>query len=57
MFIKWAVFRSQTDPGAAAFIPGAQGLGQTARSFAASFMLDFGWGFSGVFICVLSQRQ
>ena len=40
---------------AAAFIPGAQGLGQTAGPFAASFMLDFGWGFSGVFIlCAVS---
>ena len=40
---------------AAAFIPGAQGLGQTVGPFAASFMLDFGWGFSGVFIlCAVS---
>ncbi|MEC8158153.1 MAG: MFS transporter [Pseudomonadota bacterium] len=40
---------------AAAFIPGAQGLGQTVGPFAASFMLDFGWGFSGVFIlCTVS---
>ena len=41
---------------AAAFIPGAQGLGQTVGPFAASFMLDFGWGFSGVFIlCTVSE--
>ena len=40
---------------AAAFIPGAQGLGQTVGPFAASFMLDFGWGFTGVFIlCTVS---
>ena len=40
---------------AAAFIPGAQGLGQTVGPFAASFMLDFGWGFTGVFIlCAVS---
>ncbi len=40
---------------AAAFIPGAQGLGQTVGPFAASFMLDFGWGFAGVFIlCTVS---
>ncbi len=35
---------------AAAFIPGAQGLGQTMGPFAASFMLDYGWGFSGIFV-------
>ncbi|MAC37478.1 MAG: MFS transporter [Halieaceae bacterium] len=35
---------------AAAFIPGAQGLGQTAGPFAASIMLDLGWGFDGVFV-------
>ena len=35
---------------AAAFIPGAQGLGQTIGPFAASVMLDIGWGFDGVFI-------
>jgi predicted MFS family arabinose efflux permease len=35
---------------AAAFIPGAQGLGQTLGPFAASVMLDLGWGFNGVFI-------
>lgn len=35
---------------AAAFIPGAQGLGQTVGPFAASVMLDLGWGFNGVFI-------
>ena len=34
---------------AAAFIPGAQGLGQTTGPFAASFMLDSSWGFEGVF--------
>ena len=40
---------------AAAFIPGAQGLGQTIGPFAASFMLDFGWGFEGIFVlCALS---
>jgi len=33
---------------AAAFIPGAQGLGQTVGPFAASIMLDLGWGFEGV---------
>ena len=35
---------------AAAFIPGAQGLGQTVGPFAASVMLDLGWGFEGVFV-------
>ena len=35
---------------AAAFIPGAQGLGQTVGPFAASVMLDLGWGFNGVFM-------
>lgn len=35
---------------AAAFIPGAQGLGQTVGPFAASVMLDLGWGFDGVFV-------
>ena len=35
---------------AAAFIPGAQGLGQTVGPFAASIMLDLGWGFDGVFV-------
>ena len=35
---------------AAAFMPGAQGLGQTLGPFAASVMLDLGWGFNGVFI-------
>ena len=40
---------------AAAFIPGAQGLGQTIGPFAASFMLDYGWGFGGVFVmCALA---
>ncbi len=34
----------------AAFIPGAQGLGQTVGPFAASVMLDLGWGFDGVFV-------
>ena len=41
---------------AAAFIPGAQGLGQTVGPFAASVMLDLGWGFNGVFIlCTLAS--
>ena len=41
---------------AAAFIPGAQGLGQTIGPFAASVMLDIGWGFNGVFIlCALAS--
>lgn len=41
---------------AAAFIPGAQGLGQTAGPFAASIMLDVGWGFDGVFImCAMAS--
>ena len=41
---------------AAAFIPGAQGLGQTVGPFAASIMLDMGWGFDGVFIlCALAS--
>ena len=41
---------------AAAFIPGAQGLGQTIGPFAASVMLDIGWGFDGVFIlCALAS--
>ena len=35
---------------AAAFIPGAQGLGQTVGPLAASVMLDLGWGFDGVFV-------
>jgi predicted MFS family arabinose efflux permease len=35
---------------AVAFIPGAQGLGQTVGPFAASVMLDLGWGFDGIFI-------
>ena len=35
---------------AAAFIPGAQGLGQTIGPFAASIMLELGWGFDGVFV-------
>lgn len=40
---------------AAAFIPGAQGLGQMIGPFAASFMLDFGWGFDGIFVlCAVS---
>lgn len=40
---------------AAAFIPGAQGLGQTLGPLIASFMLDFGWGFDGVFfLCALT---
>jgi hypothetical protein len=41
---------------AAAFIPGAQGLGQTAGPFAASLMLERGWGFDGVFVlCALAS--
>ncbi len=41
---------------AAAFIPGAQGLGQTVGPFAASIMLDLGWGFDGVFVlCALAS--
>ena len=41
---------------AAAFIPGAQGLGQTVGPFAASIMLDMGWGFDGVFVlCALAS--
>ena len=41
---------------AAAFIPGAQGLGQTIGPFAASVMLELGWGFDGVFIlCAMSS--
>ena len=40
---------------AAAFIPGAQGLGQTIGPFSASIMLELGWGFDGVFVlCALS---
>ena len=35
---------------AVAFIPGAQGLGQTVGPFAASLMLERGWGFGGVFV-------
>ena len=40
---------------AAAFIPGAQGLGQMLGPLAASFLLDFGssnqfWGFTSVFV-------
>ena len=35
---------------AAAFIPGAQGLGQTVGPFAASIMPELGWGFDGVFV-------
>ena len=41
---------------AAAFIPGAQGLGQTVGPFAASIMLDLGWGFDGVFVlCAMAS--
>lgn len=41
---------------AVAFIPGAQGLGQTMGPFAASVMLDLGWGFDGVFIlCAIAS--
>ncbi len=41
---------------AAAFIPGAQGLGQTLGPFAASIMLELGWGFNGVFIlCAIAS--
>ena len=41
---------------AAAFIPGAQGLGQTVGPFAASIMLDLGWGFDGVFVlCAIAS--
>jgi len=41
---------------AAAFIPGAQGLGQTVGPFAASLMLEAGWDFQGVFIlCALAS--
>ena len=41
---------------AAAFIPGAQGLGQTVGPFTASIMLDLGWGFDGVFVlCALAS--
>jgi MFS family permease len=41
---------------AAAFIPGAQGLGQTVGPFAASIMLELGWGFDGVFIlCAIAS--
>ena len=41
---------------AAAFIPGAQGLGQTLGPFAASLMLERGWGFDGVFVlCALAS--
>jgi len=41
---------------AAAFIPGAQGLGQTVGPFAASLMLERGWGFDGVFIlCAMAS--
>ena len=41
---------------AAAFIPGAQGLGQTVGPFAASLMLEAGWDFQGVFIlCAMAS--
>ena len=41
---------------AAAFIPGAQGLGQTVGPFVASIMLELGWGFDGVFIlCAIAS--
>ena len=41
---------------AAAFIPGAQGLGQTVGPFAASLMLERGWGFDGVFVlCAMAS--
>ncbi len=43
---------------AAAFIPGAQGLGQTVGPFAASLMLERGWGFDGVFVlCALASAS
>ena len=41
---------------AAAFIPGAQGLGQMLGPLAASFLLDFGWGFTSVFVlCAIAS--
>ena len=41
---------------AAALIPGAQGLGQTVGPFAASLMLERGWGFDGVFfLCAMAS--
>ncbi|MCH1580554.1 MAG: MFS transporter [Luminiphilus sp.] len=43
---------------AAAFIPGAQGLGQTVGPFAASIMLELGWGFDGVFVlCAIASAS
>ena len=43
---------------AAAFIPGAQGLGQTLGPLAASFVLDLGWGFGAVFVlCAVSAAS
>ena len=41
---------------AAAFIPGAQGLGQMLGPLAASFLLNFGWGFTSVFVlCAIAS--
>ena len=41
---------------AAAFIPGAQGLGQMLGPLGASFLLDFGWGFTSVFVlCAIAS--
>ena len=41
---------------AAAFIPGAQGLGQMLGPLAASYLLDFGWGFDSVFVlCAMAS--
>lgn len=56
MFIKWGgVSVADRSGSAAAFIPGAQGLGQTIGPFSASIMLELGWGFDGVFVlCALS---
>ncbi|GIR71215.1 MAG: hypothetical protein CM15mP74_24660 [Halieaceae bacterium] len=57
MSIRWAACRWVDRSGsAAAFIPGAQGLGQTVGPFAASIMLERGWGFDGVFVmCALAS--
>jgi len=42
---------------AAAFIPGAQGLGQTVGPFAASIMLDLGWASMASLSCAPWPRQ
>ena len=56
MSIRWVASRLPMIWQRCRFGPGAQGLGQTIGPFAASVMLDIGWGFDGVFIlCALAS--